>query len=77
EFGGTPNVKLTGESSIEYQIDYIVGAKKSHPVVWIQILNHLTYDAVARVKTIYDDITQGRPVELGVKKIIIFNDLES
>ncbi|HEM3638935.1 TPA: DUF1828 domain-containing protein [Streptococcus suis] len=77
EFGGTPNVKLTGESSIDYQIDYIVGAKKSHPEVWIQILNHLTYDAVARVNTIYEDITQGRQVELGVKKIIVFNDLES
>lgn len=76
DFGGTPNVKLTGQSSIDYQIDYVIGARKSHPEIWIQVLNHLTFDSFSRVNTIYEDIYLGRSSEKTPKKVIVFNDFE-
>lgn len=76
DFGGTPNVKLTGQSSIDYQVDYVIGARKSHPEIWIQLLNHLSFDSFSRVNTIYEDISLGRSFDRDTKKVIIFNDLE-
>lgn len=77
DFGGMPNVRLTGYSGIDYQVDYVLGARKNRPEIWVQIVNRFDYNSLARVNYIYQDIANNRDIQQVSKKILIYNDLEN
>lgn len=77
DIGGTPNVKLTGRSGIDYQVDYIVGARKNRPEIWIQTLNRFDFNSFTTLDYTYRDISEGRGANNQAKKLLIYNDLEN
>lgn len=77
DIGGMPNVKLTGRSGIDYQVDYVLGAKKGRPEIWIQILNHFDFNSFTSLYYAYQDISEGRDSKQQAKKLLIYNDVEN
>ena len=74
DFGGTPNVKLTGLSGIDYQVDYIIGETKTKPERLVQTVNHLTFDRFTTFDYIFKDLSPMRLTKAEPQKIIIVND---
>ena len=74
DFGGTANVKLTGASGIDYQVDYVIGETKKSPERLIQTVNQFTFDRFTTYNYIFNDVSLARTQKKEPKKIIIFND---
>lgn len=77
DLGGTPNVKLTGQSGIDYQVDYVLGARKNRSEVWFQTINHFDFNSFTTLDFIYRDISLGRESTQKAKKVLIFNDVDN
>ena len=78
DFGGTPNIKMTGQSGIDYSVDYSIGATKNRPEMLIQFANKLTFNSITTYDFMFDDVRGMRQSEeTQTKFIIIANDKEN
>lgn len=75
EFGGLNDPILRGNSGVNYNIDYSLGATKQRPLTLIRILNDPNMVQVAAQKYISDDLKKGLSTpKNSVNYIIIGND---
>ncbi len=75
EFGGNASVKFTGESGIDYLIDYSLGATKARPNTLIKFQNNLSFANVAEQNFIAHDLKNEPSLrQHGFKYVMIIGD---
>lgn len=75
EFGGNTNVKFTGESGIDYLIDYSLGATKSRPNTLIKFQNNVKFINVTEQTFIALDLKNEPSLsQHGFKYVMIIGD---
>ncbi|MBC9808208.1 DUF1828 domain-containing protein [Carnobacterium maltaromaticum] len=76
EFGGSLGMKATGESGLDYHIDYTLGATKNRPDTMIQFINNMDFDSIAKQTFIYNDIYNTKAISNnGFKYALVANDV--
>lgn len=78
ELGGNFDIKMTGDSGLEHQIDYSLGPTKSRPEILIQFINNLSFGDVTKEGFIYDDLNKKRKTSKNqVRYILVANDIDN
>ncbi|KAA9295248.1 MULTISPECIES: DUF1828 domain-containing protein [Aerococcus] len=72
EFGGNIEPSFIGSSSINYKIDYSLGATKWRPNVMFQFFSKPSFDNIVSQKFIYEDLKEEPQfIQHGLKFVII------
>lgn len=77
EFGGNVSPKFTGSSSINYSMDYSLGATKSRPNIMFQFVRNPNFDTITSQSFIYDDLINEEQFKAFGLKIVMVTDTKS
>ena len=68
------DIKLTGKSGFDHNIDFLVPATKSKPERLIKTINSVKKDSVLSSIMAFNDISQTR--ETTTRNFVVYNDIE-